>query len=235
MNIVFLTGAGISAESGLPTFRGEGGWWRGHAATDLATPEAFRRHPELVHQFYNFRRQMLQSNEIKPNPAHEALADLEHRWTAGNFLLITQNVGNLHQRAGSHQVVPIHGELTKARCLDTGEVFPWTQNLSTSTEHPQNDRPAGRLRPHIVWFGETPLQLPYLEKQVAAADLFVAVGTSGIVWPAAGLARGTRPECRRVLLNLAPPDNQAFFQEFVRGPASSTVPDFCQSLLSSTP
>ena len=214
----------------MPTFRGAGGWWQGHAATDLATPEAFQRAPELVHQFYNYRRRMLFSGEVAPNAAHQALAQFEQHWTAGEFLLITQNVDNLHQRAGSQQVVPIHGELAKVRCLDTEEVFSWEQDLFPSTPHPHDPTKLGRLRPHIVWFGETPLQLPYLEEKIATADVFVAIGTSGVVWPAAGLVQWTPPSCRRVLLNLEPPENESFFDEFIAGPATETVPAFCRSL-----
>ncbi len=232
MNIVVLTGAGISAESGLPTFRGPGGLWNGHSATALATPEAFHRDPGLVHDFYNFRRRMLNSGAIAPNPAHTALAELEKASdTRSSFTLLTQNVDNLHERAGSQNVVHIHGELNKARCMDSGTVIDWTVDLSTETVSPFNAGRPGRLRPHIVWFGEVPLHLNLAERAISGCDLFLAIGTSGVVWPAAGMVQWAPAHCRTVLVNLEPPANQQLFSEFLPGTAVEIVPDFCQRLL----
>jgi NAD-dependent deacetylase len=137
MNVLILTGAGISAESGIPTFRGADGLWEGHRFEDVATPEGFQRDPKLVHRFYNQRRRALQDPAIRPNAAHVALAEFEQQ-THGSFLLVTQNIDNLHQRAGSSNVLPMHGELLKARCIDSGETFDWTEDLSEQTVHPRN-------------------------------------------------------------------------------------------------
>jgi len=198
---------------------------------DLATPEAFARNPGLVHDFYNFRRRMLQDPNIRPNAAHEALAQLEARWHGrGSFTLVTQNVDNLHERAGSSRVIHLHGELVKARCRDSGKVYEWTGDLSAETAHPEPGKPAGRLRPHIVWFGEIPMHLEIVQEAVSQCDLFVTVGSSGVVWPAAGLVQMAPSHSRRVLINLEPSANEHFFDETVDGPAAVTVPVFCQSL-----
>lgn len=229
-NIVVLTGAGISAESGIQTFRGGDGLWEGHRIEDVATPEAFTRQPQLVHHFYNMRRQALLQSHIKPNGAHEALARFEKSFT-GNFLLITQNVDNLHERAGSKSVIHMHGELLKARCLDTHEVFPWEKDLDHTTPHPHDPSRRGRLRPHIVWFGEMPLYLDEIYDALSRCDLFVAIGTSGVVYPAAGFVQDTRPTCRRVEINLEPSQVGSLFEESVQGPATQTVPKFFSELM----
>ena len=198
----------------------------------LATPEAFAKTPDLVHEFYNYRRRMLLDPKIQPNAAHQTLAELESRWKGrGSFTLVTQNVDNLHERAGSRNVVHIHGELTRARCMDSGKVFEWTEDLSTSTVHPEPDGRAGRLRPHIVWFGEIPMRLEPVQNAISECDLFVTIGSSGVVWPAAGLVQWAPAHCRRVLMNLEPSANAQFFDETIAGAAAETVPEFFRQLV----
>ena len=212
-NIVILTGAGISSESGLKTFRDDNGLWEGHRVEDVATPEAFARQPEVVHRFYNLRREQLFS--VEPNAAHHALARFERQHN-GNFTIITQNVDDLHTRAGSRNVIHMHGELRKARHLDTGEIVECLHDLQVS----------GRLRPHICWFGEMPFFMDHIEEVLSTADLFVAIGTSGVVYPAAGLVSWTPSRCRKVLLNKDEASNNPLFDEVILGPATITVPKF---------
>lgn len=221
--IVVLTGAGVSQESGLKTFRDNDGLWENHRIEDVATPEAFAKDPHLVHRFYNLRRAQL--NETTPNPAHIALAEFEASFQ-GSFAIVTQNVDDLHERAGSKNVIHIHGQLRQARCLDTGEVFDWNGDLSNETVHPNPGRPNGRLRPHICWFGEVPFFMDEIMKLVAEADLFIAIGTSGAVYPAAGLVSMTPANCHTVLLNQEASDNAPAFAEKIYGPASQVVTDF---------
>lgn len=227
-NIVVLTGAGISQESGLKTFRDADGLWEGHRVEEVATPEAFQLNPKLVYQFYNLRRAQLNLPEVKPNPAHLALAEFEKNHS-GLFTLITQNVDNLHEQAGSKNVLHMHGEIMKARCLKTGKVFDWTDDFDETTPHPEtNER--GLLRPHIVWFGEVPFYLDEMAELIAKADLFVAIGTSGVVYPAAGLVQLTKPSCRRVLINLESTDHVSAFDEQILGKASKAVTRFFKDL-----
>ena len=181
-NLVVLTGAGISAESGVPTFRADDGLWMGHRIEDVATPQAFARDPALVQDFYNRRRRQLA--EVQPNAAHQALADLAARWE-GDFLLVTQNVDDLHDRAHAQtppvsgfQLIHMHGELLKAHCTRTGRICDWPGDLAV--QEPSPHHPSGRLRPHIVWFGEMPLQMERIDAALAACDLFVSIGTSEI-------------------------------------------------------
>jgi NAD-dependent deacetylase len=230
MNVLILTGAGISAESGIPTFRGADGLWEGHRFEDVATPDGFQRNPKLVHRFYNERRAALQKPEIKPNAAHHALAEFESRWP-DDFLLVTQNIDNLHQRAGSRNLLAMHGELLKARCVDTGELFDWTDELSVTTPHPHDPKRLGRLRPHVVWFGEMPIGLDQIQAAAETADVFVAIGTSAQVYPAAGIVKWTKPSCQRIEINLeaTPASNQ--FHQALRGPASEVVPRFLATLI----
>ncbi len=229
MNVVVLTGAGISQESGLATFRGADGLWEGHRVEDVATPQAFARQPQLVHEFYNQRRRQLLSPNVQPNAAHRALAEFEQQWP-GEFLLVTQNVDDLHVRAGSRHVRAMHGELLKARCLETGEIFEWREDLGLETPHPRNPTWRGRLRPHIVWFGEYPLFLDEISRALAKADLFVAIGTSGLVYPAAALVEMTPDRCRRVEINLDDTPVARAFDEVVRGRAGEEVPRFFAGL-----
>ena len=182
--VVVLTGAGISAESGIQTFRAADGLWEEHRVEDVATPEGYRRDPELVQRFYNARRRALQSSEIQPNAAHKALAELE-QVLGDNFLLVTQNIDNLHERAGNSRVLHMHGELLKARCTDSGQVIDWSGDLTTDDRCTCCQFPAP-LRPHVVWFGEMPIGMEEIYHALEQADLFIAIGTSGHVYPAAG-------------------------------------------------
>ncbi|MCA9139215.1 MAG: NAD-dependent deacylase [Planctomycetales bacterium] len=229
MKILVLTGAGISAESGVPTFRGSDGLWEGHRVEQVATPEAFHQNPELVHKFYNMRRRKLLEESIKPNAAHIALAEFEGRHQ-GEFLLVTQNIDDLHQRAGSRNVLPMHGELLKARCGLTGEVFDWRDDLGIDTPHPSEPDLIGALRPHIVWFGEMPMGLERIASFAQDCDLFIAIGTSAVVYPAAGIVQSTPATCRRVEINLDDTPQSDKFDITIRGKASIEVPKFLNSL-----
>ena len=229
MKVLILTGAGISAESGIPTFRGSDGLWEGHRVEDVATPQAFERNPELVQTFYNGRRRFLQDESIKPNAAHIALAEFEQDHD-DDFLLVTQNIDNLHQRAGSKNVLPMHGELLKARCAESGELFDWTDDLTAETPHPNDPAKLGLLRPHVVWFGEMPIGLEQIDTAARSADLFIAIGTSALVYPAAGIVEATKPSCRRVEINLDDTPQSSVFNTTIRGKASEEVPKFLASL-----
>ncbi len=230
MRVLVLTGAGISAESGIPTFRGSDGLWEGYRPEEVATPGAFQRDPALVQRFYNERRRRLLDENIQPNAAHHALAEFE-RQHDDSFLLVTQNIDDLHQRAGSKRILAMHGELLKARCVDTGALFDWTEDLSLDTAHPNDPTKLGRLRPHVVWFGEMPIGLEIIDAAARKADLFVAIGTSAVVYPAAGIVQATRPDCRRVEINLDDTPQSRVFDTTIRGKASVEVPKFLQSLL----
>jgi NAD-dependent deacetylase len=233
MNLVVLTGAGVSAESGVPTFRAADGLWCGHRVEAVATPEGYAADPALVQAFYNQRRRQLA--EVEPNAAHHALARLAADWD-GDFLLVTQNVDDLHDRAHSEtppafgfELIHMHGELLKGRCTRSGVVSDWTGDMAA--DEPSPDHPEGRMRPHIVWFGETPLSMTRIEAALARCDLFVSIGTSGAVWPAAGfvdLAR--RAGAWTVEINLEPTPGRGLFDEGVYGRATETVPTFFASL-----
>ncbi len=230
---VVLTGAGISAESGIRTFRAADGLWEEHRIEDVATPEGFARNPALVHTFYNRRRQQLCSDEVAPNAAHRALAEFEARWP-GPFLLVTQNIDNLHERAGSQDVVHMHGELFKARCQACGHLHRWEDDLSEAMPSPCCHRP-GALRPHVVWFGEIPLEMERIEAALSQCDLFVAIGTSGQVYPAAGFCELARAAgAHTVELNLEATAGSRRFQEHHTGPASEVVPRFLEDLLAAS-
>ncbi len=231
-SMVVLTGSGISAESGLATFRGSGGLWEGHRVEDVATPQAWIRAPEIVHRFYNERRRQLMAANVVPNPAHEALARLQSTWQ-GRFTLVTQNVDDLHERAGSHGVLHMHGELLKVRCTSCGEVIPWQRDHGPESVCESCGR-KGDLRPHIVWFGEMPLYMEAIEGALLDADLFVAIGTSGQVYPAAGFVElARRGGAHTVELNLEPSEVAFAFDETFYGPATETVPAFVDRLLGS--
>lgn len=233
LNLVILTGAGVSAESGVPTFRADDGLWLGHRIEDVATPEAFARDPALVQDFYNRRRRQLA--EVRPNAAHRAIADLAARWT-GRLTLVTQNADDLHDRAHAEtppapgfDLIHMHGELLKASCTATGQACDWRDDLDP--RHPSPFSPNGRLRPHIVWFGETPLEMARIEQALARCDLFLSIGTSGAVYPAAGFVRIARAAgARTVEINLEPSLGAATFDEGVYGPATRTVPAFLATL-----
>ncbi len=226
-NIVVLTGAGVSAESGVATFRGPGGLWEGHRVEDVCTPQALARDPELVHRFYDARRAKLGS--IEPNAAHRALAKLDAEWT-GELLLVTQNVDDLHERAGSRRLVHMHGELLSALCAECGAREKWSGTL------PEGSRcaacGAAALRPDIVFFGEMPYYMEAIERALAEADLFVSIGTSGAVYPAAGFVQTARYHGADTLeLNLERSEGSDWFAESRLGPAGTLVPEWVESLI----
>ena len=231
MQVFMLTGAGISAESGLGTFRDKGGLWARFDPMQLATPEAFARHPDRVHAFYNLRREGLLG--AAPNAAHRALARLEAALAArgGGLFLCTQNIDDLHERAGSRAVHHMHGELLKSRCTHCGAVAPCRHDLAVDQPCAACGR-AGGLRPDVVWFGEMPMGLDLIGARLRAADLFVAIGTSGAVYPAAGLVDTARTRgIRTCELNLEPSHNAGAFDECRYGPATEIVPAYVDDLL----
>jgi NAD-dependent deacetylase len=227
-NIVILTGAGVSAESGLATFRGPDGLWEGHRVEDVATPEAFARDPALVHAFYDARRAKL--GTVEPNAAHKALARLDAEW-AGELLLVTQNVDDLHERAGSKRLIHMHGELTKGWCIACDERFGWTGPMGEEAECP-GCRTRGAVRPDIVWFGEMPYEMDRIEDALRRCDLFVSIGTSGAVYPAAGFVQTAR-YCGATTLemNLEPSLGSTMFNESRIGRAGDLVPRWVDELL----
>jgi NAD-dependent deacetylase len=227
-SIVVLTGAGISAESGLATFRGPDGLWEGHRVEDVATPGAFRRDPRLVHRFYDARRAQLV--EVAPNAAHLALARLDREWP-GELLIVTQNVDDLHERAGSKRLLHMHGELRSAWCLACDSRMPWESELSSGPACPACGE-AGRLRPDIVWFGEMPHEMERIDRALMDSDLFVSIGTSGAVYPAAGFVQTARYAGARTLeLNLEPSLGSVYFDESRTGPAGKLVPEWVDEVL----
>lgn len=231
VRVFVLTGAGISAESGLGTFRDPGGIWERFDPMKLATPEAFASDPEQVHAFYNLRRRDLLAAE--PNEGHRALARLETALTAsgGSLYLCTQNIDDLHERAGSRVVHHMHGELLKARCTGCGAVVEWRGDLGVATACPGCGRRGG-MRPDVVWFGEMPVGLDEAAMAIETSDLFVSIGTSGSVYPAAGFVDIAREAgVRTAELNLEPSDNAWAFDERRYGPAGEVVPAFVESLL----
>lgn len=229
--VVVLTGAGISAESGIRTFRAADGLWEEHNVEDVATPEGYRRDPELVQEFYNARRQQLQQEAIQPNAAHKALAMLEDA-LGDNFMLVTQNIDNLHERAGNKRVMHMHGELLKVRCTQSGQVFDWPGDLSVNDKCHCCQFPAA-LRPHIVWFGEMPIGMDEIYQALAKADFFIAIGTSGHVYPAAGFVHEARlGGAFTIELNLEPSQVESEFDEKKYGLASEVVPEFVHAFLS---
>ena len=228
--VVVLTGAGISAESGIRTFRATDGLWEEHRVEDVATPEGFARDPQLVQAFYNARRRQLQQPDIKPNPAHLALAELELA-LGDRFLLITQNIDNLHERAGNHNIIHMHGELLKVRCAQSGQILEWTHDVTDQDKCHCCQFPAP-LRPHVVWFGEMPLGMDDIYQALAMADVFIAIGTSGHVYPAAGFVHEARLHgAHTVELNLEPSQVGSEFEEKHYGLASKVVPEFVERLL----
>jgi NAD-dependent deacetylase len=231
--IVVLTGAGISAESGIRTFRDQGGLWENHRIEEVASWEGFVQNPALVQSFYNDRRAQLRDSRVEPNPAHRALARLEHV-LGGGLLVVTQNVDDLHERAGSRNVVHMHGELLKARCLRTGTVFAWPGPIAKDSLC-ECCQLTGTLRPHIVWFGEVPLELDRIAEALARCEVFVAIGTSGQVYPAAGFVRGVSPRARTIEVNLQRSALSDRFLEHRVGPASQEVPALVEELLKAPP
>lgn len=229
-HVVILTGAGISAESGIRTFRAADGLWEEHHVEDVATPEGFQRDPALVQRFYNARRQQLQQPEIQPNAAHLALAELE-QVLGDNLLLVTQNIDNLHERAGNSRVLHMHGELLKVRCVTSGQVIEWSGDITPDDRCTCCQFPSA-LRPHVVWFGEMPLGMEQIYQALEQADYFIAIGTSGHVYPAAGFVHEARLQgAHTVELNLEPSQVGNEFAERHYGLASDVVPEFVHKLL----
>ena len=226
-NIVILTGAGISAESGIDTFRSAGGLWEQHKVEDVATPEGFARDPDLVLRFYDMRRAAIQEKE--PNAAHFALAQLDAQWP-GNLLIVTQNVDDLHSRAGARRVLHMHGEHLNAWCTSCGVRSRWTGPLIDRPPCPVCQ--ARSLRPDVVWFGEMPYRMGEIYAALREADLFVSIGTSGAVYPAAGLVRNARELGIRTLeLNLERSQGSSWFDETRLGPATEVVPSWIAEML----
>ena len=227
-NIVVLTGAGISAESGIATFRGPGGLWEGHRVEDVCTPEALARDPALVHRFYDLRRAAL--GMVEPNAAHRALARLDAEWP-GELLIVTQNVDDLHERAGAKRLIHMHGEHLNAWCTICDARMPWAGALLDRPACPACQA-AGSLRPDIVWFGEMPYRMDEIYHAINRADLFVSIGTSGAVYPAAGFVREARASGARTLeLNMEPSEGNHWFDEARQGPATALVPTWVEAML----
>ncbi|MBI1366121.1 MAG: NAD-dependent protein deacylase [Alphaproteobacteria bacterium] len=229
--IAVLTGSGVSAESGLSTFRDKGGIWAQYDYRQVATPEGFAADPALVHDFYNARRRALKC--AAPNAAHFALAELERRLEdrGGALWIVTQNVDDLHERAGSRNVLHMHGELSRARCGSCGDSRPWTDDLDVRTKCP-SCAATGAMRPDVVWFGEVPMYLEETAAILSRSQQFVSIGTSGVVYPAAGLAAEARAlgiPCTE--LNLEPSENARVFTRRRYGKASEIVPQWAREIL----
>ena len=222
--IVILTGAGISAESGLSTFRAQNGLWEGYDVNDVATYEGYMRNPVAVHDFYNMLRRKLQNPEVKPNTAHFALAQLEQKLGSDNVLIVTQNVDNLHEQAGSKNIIHMHGELLKVRNEKTGQIIDCYYDV--------NYHENKLIRPHIVWFGEIPLQMEEIYNAISQADYFISIGTSGNVYPAAGFVQiANQVGAKTIELNLEPSLGKNLFQTKIYGPASKVVPEFIEKFI----
>lgn len=226
--IVILTGAGISAESGIPTFRDSDGLWMNHSIQDVATPDGFKRNPDLVHSFYNKLRSQICTSE--PNAAHVALAEFSKKF-GGSVIIATQNIDDLHEKAGSENVYHMHGKLDEIRCVNKGTI------IKTETDHTSNDRckccaePA-RLRPNITWFSEVPNHIEDIYSHISDCEMFIAIGTSGNVYPAAGLVNFAKEfNAVTISLNLELPENNDMFDFSYTGPGSVIVPAFFKNLL----
>lgn len=228
-NIVILTGAGVSAESGVATFRGAGGLWEGHRIEDVASPEGFARDPALVQKFYNLRRAALRT--VEPNAAHRAIARLQRGYQRGRVTLVTQNVDDLHERGGSPEVIHMHGELLKIRCTRCHAVHHWAGDITPDLAC-ASCQTTGRLRPDIVWFGEMPYHMDAIYDELAAAQVFIAIGTSGKIYPAAGfVTEAARRGARTIECNLEPSDVSGAFDEHRIGPAGVNVPAWVDEML----
>jgi NAD-dependent deacetylase len=227
VKIVVLTGAGISAESGVPTFRDADGLWEGHRVEDVASPDAFELQPSVVHRFYDARRAAIAG--VEPNPAHHALARLEEH-LGDDLLVVTQNIDDLHERAGSTRVVHMHGELRSALCRACRTRTPWTDDLGDYPPCPRCG--VSELRPDVVWFGEVPYEMDRIFEALHEADLFVAIGTSGVVYPAAAFVQfAAGGGARTIELNLVASDVSGDFDESRAGPAGQLVPAWVDEVL----
>ncbi len=233
VSIVALTGAGISQESGLETFRDPDGIWSKVRLEDVVTPEAFARDPEAVHAFYNMRRARHKVAKANPNAAHKALARLENEWP-GEMIVVTQNVDSLHEAGGTKNLIHMHGVHSKARCNHCQHIVGWEGDMSTADVCAGCGQTGG-LRPHVVWFGEMPLELDRIQAALVACDVFVSIGTSGNVYPAAGFVSIARQigHAHTVELNLEPSVGAASFDESHYGPATDVVPVFVDRMLKS--
>lgn len=221
--ITVLTGAGMSADSGIKTFRDKDGLWEGHDVTEVATPEAFERHPEMVLDFYNKRRQQLK--ETHPNAGHKALAALEDEYEVS---IITQNVDDLHERAGSSKVVHLHGELFKARSVkDPEAIVEWREDLKLGDKNASGDQ----MRPHVVWFGEGVPMLQKAAEEVADCDILIIIGTSMQVYPAAGLKDYAPPHTQTYFIDPQPSVNPSKHLEIIEESAAKGVPQLVRSLM----
>jgi NAD-dependent deacetylase len=234
-NIVILTGAGISQESGLDTFRDKGGLWSKVRIEDVATPEAFKRDPARVQEFYNMRRGLHNGGNIKPNAAHDALAKLEKEWAAldrGSVTIVTQNIDALHETAGSENLIHMHGEILKARCGDCGGISECEYDLGQGEVCP-DCAAVNMLRPHVVWFGEMPLEMERIYGLIERCALFISIGTSGNVYPAASFVQHARrnSEVHTIELNLEPSEGASFFAEARYGAATELIPLYVEELL----
>lgn len=235
-HILILTGAGISADSGIATFRAADGLWENHPVEEVATPEGYARNPQLVQRFYNERRAELLSPHIVPNAAHIALAKLERYFEkngCGTVTIVTQNIDNLHERGGSNRVWHMHGELLKLRCPKSEQLYEWaTDEPVTEGVRCECCQPSLPLRPHIVWFGEMPLYMDEIAYQLAQANLFVAIGTSGNVYPAAGfVAEANALGIPTLAFNLEASNNSTLFDETIYGRAAETIPQWVEEVM----
>ena len=229
-SIVVLTGAGISAESGIKTFRAADGLWEDHRVEEVASPEGYRANPELVQRFYNERRRQLTGGDIHPNAAHQALARLESEFD-GDFLLVTQNIDDLHERTGSKNLIHMHGELLKMHCEASGQVYDIRGDLDISSVCDCCGK-AGQLRPHIVWFGEVPLAMDEIYERLTRCDLFLSIGTSGNVYPAAGFVQQANlAGAHSIEINLEPSAVESQFDEHIYGKATEQLPGVVDKLL----
>lgn len=226
MKIVVLSGAGLSAESGIETFRDQDGLWANYPVDEVATPEGFTANPALVHKFYNERRRQLE--HVAPNTAHYALAELE-KLPGAEFLHVTQNIDDLYERAGGKNVIHMHGELLKCRCLKCSAVVEWREDTSIGLSCPECGFRSewGSLRPHIVWFGEMPLRMAEIEFALRDCELFAAIGTSGQVYPAADFVNIARQSgAKTLLLNRDAVANNYGFDKIITGRATEIVPEW---------
>ena len=229
-SIVILTGAGISKESGLDTFRDADGIWAKVNLEDVATPEAFARDPVLVHSFYNARRQGLLDPAVQPNDGHRALARLEREWS-GPVLIVTQNIDDLHERAGSTRLIHMHGALLEQRCIHCTAISECRHDLTVEQSCTECGLPGG-MRPNVVWFGEMPLKMERIYAALAQCGLFLSIGTSGTVYPAAGFVQEAAMHgTPAVELNLEPSGGASLFDEVIHGAATEIVPAFVDRLL----